>query len=421
VLDLRHRPDAYPVYLISSAAWAFFFTLITTVNLVYQVETAGLSPLQLVLVGTVLEGTAFLFEVPTGIVADVYSRRLSVIIGMALTGLGFLIEGFFPVFGAILLAQVVWGTGYTFISGAQEAWIVDEVGEANAGRVLMRGSQLAQVGGLLGVLPSVLLATLALNVPILAGGAGYLLLALFLILRMPETHFQPAPREGRSSYRQMVHTFGEGARLVRGRPILLTLIVVVAVLGAASEGLDRLSTPHLIENVGLPSLGGLDPVVWFGVISVATSLGGIWAVGWTRRHVNTTSDSVVTRWLFALTSTRIVMTLVFALTGSFAVAFAAYFVNSVCRRTGYPIYAAWLNQHIDSRVRATVLSMNGQADALGQIAGGPAIGALGNVSLRAALAASGLLLAPALALYARASRQGREPAAVAEAGATGSG
>ena len=407
MFNLHRRPDAYPVYLISSAAGAFCFSLISTINLVYQVETAGLSPLQLVLVGTALEGTAFLCEVPTGIVADVYSRRLSVIVGVTLTGLGFLIEGFFPLFGAIVAANVVWGLGYTFISGAQEAWIVDEVGEASAGQVLMRGSQLAQLGALAAIVPSVALASLALNLSILAGGFGYLLLAAFLALRMPETRFRPAPREGRSSYRQMLHTFGEGMRLVRGRPLLLTLIVVVAILGAASEGLDRLSTPHFIRDVGLPSIGGFDPVVWFGVISVCASLGGIAAVGWTRRHVDTTDDRTVTRWLFGLTSTRIVMTLIFALTGSFAVAFVSSLVNSVCRRTGYPIYAAWLNQHIDSRVRATVLSMNGQADALGQIAGGPAIGALGNVSLRAALAASGLLLTPALALYARASRQGR--------------
>ena len=407
MLNLRRRPDAYPVYLISSGVFAFCFALITTVNLVYQVETAGLSPLQLVLVGTMLEGTTFIFEVPTGIVADIYSRRLSVIVGMALIGAGFLIEGFFPVVGAILLAQLVWGIGYTFISGAQEAWVVDEVGEGQAGPVLMRGSQVAQLGGLLAAGPSVLLASLALNVPIVAGGGGFLLLALFLALRMPERRFQPAPREGRGSYRQMLHTAGEGARLVRGRPMLLTLLVVIAVLGAASEGLDRLSAPHLIKDVGLPSIGEFDPVVWFGVLSVATSLGGIWAVGWTRRHVDTRSDAVVTRWLFGLTSTRIVMTLAFALTGSFAVAFGAYFVNSVCRRTGYPVYYAWLNQRIDSRVRATVLSMNGQADALGQMAFGPAIGALGNVSVRAALAVSGLMLSPALALYARAAGQGR--------------
>jgi hypothetical protein len=76
---------------------------------------------------------------------------------------------------------------------------------------------------------------------------------------------------------------------------------------------------------------------------------------------------------------------------------------------GGPLYDAWLVQHIDSSVRATVLSMRGQTDAIGQIVGGPGIGWIGQaVSLRAAIAAAGLLLSPALALYARTIRHGRD-------------
>lgn len=406
MLFRRQRPDAYPVYLIFSGAWALFFSIIVTVNLVYQVETVGLSPLQLVLVGTTLEATAFLFEVPTGVIADVYSRRLSVIIGVVLTGLGFMLEGLVPTFAAVLGAQVVWGIGYTFISGANEAWIVDEVGEANAGPVLLRGSQAAQVGGLIGAPISVALASVALNVPVVTGGALYIVLALVLALRMPETAFRPAPRGERNSWQNMGHTFMEGVRLVRGRPLLLTIIVVAAVLGAASEGFDRLSTAHLIDDIGLPAFGRFEPVVWFGAFSVVGSLLGIAGVGFVRRRLDTRNNRTVTRALFVFTATRLVATVVFALTGSFAIAVVAYVVGGFFRRLAYPVYSAWLNQQIDSRLRATVLSMNGQSDAFGQVAGGPAIGALGNVSLRAAIAVSGLLLAPALALFARAGRQG---------------
>lgn len=411
---LSRRSDAYPVYLIYSAVWALAFSIIATVNLVYQVEVAGLSPLQLVLVGTTLEATTFLFEVPTGVVADTYSRRLSVIIGMALTGAGFMIEGSFPLFPAILLAQVVWGTGYTFISGAGEAWIVDEVGEANAGPVLMRGAQLAMFGGLAGAAISVALASISLNLPILAGGLLFLTLAVFLMWRMPETAFSPAPRGERSSWRALTDTFVEGGKQVRGRPLLLTIILLAAIFGAASEGFDRLNAAHFIKDIGLPAVGGFKPVVWFGVMSVFSSLIGIGLIGRLRHLIDATNSSAVTRALFILTSLRIAATLVFALTGNFAIALIAYWVGGAARRTVYPIYAAWLNQQIDSRVRATVLSMNNQADALGQIAIGPAIGALGNISLRAALAVSGLLLSPALALFARAARQGREAGRVAE-------
>jgi DHA3 family tetracycline resistance protein-like MFS transporter len=408
VFSRGRRPDAYPIYLIYTGAWALFFSIIVTVNLVYQVETVGLSPLQLVLVGTTLEATAFLFEVPTGVVADVYSRRLSVIIGVTLIGIGFIFEGLVPVFAAVLIAQVIWGIGYTFISGAAEAWIVDEVGEANAGPVLLRGSQAAQIGGLIGAPISVALASIALNVPVVAGGVLYLFLAIFLVLRMPETAFHPTPRGERNSWQAMGHTFMEGTRLVRGRPLLLTILLVAAVLGAASEGFDRLSTPHFIDDIGLPAIGGLKPVVWFGVMSMVGSLLGIAGVGILRRRLDMKSNAAVTRALFAFTSIRIVATLIFALTGSFAVALPVYLIGGLFRRMGYPVYSAWLNQHIPSHLRATVLSMNGQADSLGQIVGGPAIGWLGNTSLRAALAASGLLLTPALALFARAGRQGND-------------
>jgi len=97
--------------------------MIFTASSVYQITMVGLTPLQLVLVGTTLEVTAFVFEIPTGVVADIYSRRLSVIIGTFLFGLGFLVEGLFPLFWVVLLSQVIWGLGWTFISGAHEAWI----------------------------------------------------------------------------------------------------------------------------------------------------------------------------------------------------------------------------------------------------------------------------------------------------------
>ena len=58
-----------------------------------------------------LELTIFIFEVPTGVIADVYSRRLSVIIGYFLIGLGFLLEGSIPVFAAYCTGTDVMGVG----------------------------------------------------------------------------------------------------------------------------------------------------------------------------------------------------------------------------------------------------------------------------------------------------------------------
>src|SRR5687767_1559114 len=119
--------DAFQTYLFLRAFATFAFTTTFTVSMVYQVQAVGLNPLQMVLVGTTLEIAAFLFEIPTGVVADVYSRRLSIIIGYALMGVGFIFYGI-PTFAMVLFAQVLWGIGYTFTSGATDAWIVDEIG-----------------------------------------------------------------------------------------------------------------------------------------------------------------------------------------------------------------------------------------------------------------------------------------------------
>src|SRR5688572_22202947 len=102
---LRQRPprraDALLIYLILEGASSLFFQLMITIYVVYWTTIAHLDPLQIMLAASVFEGTIFLCEIPTGVVADVYSRRLSIITGVCLGGLALLIEVFLPVFGAI--------------------------------------------------------------------------------------------------------------------------------------------------------------------------------------------------------------------------------------------------------------------------------------------------------------------------------
>src|SRR5215213_1471741 len=105
------RLGPYPVYLFISGAFAVFFMLYATIASVYRIQTVGLNPLELVLVGTVLELATLIFEVPTGVFADTYGRKPSVVVGFLLIGAGFALEGSIPVFTAVLAAQVFWGIG----------------------------------------------------------------------------------------------------------------------------------------------------------------------------------------------------------------------------------------------------------------------------------------------------------------------
>jgi MFS transporter, DHA3 family, tetracycline resistance protein len=114
------------------------------------------------------------------------------------------------------------------------------------------------------------------------------------------------------------------------------------------------------------------------------------------------------RILIVLTVLQLAAILVFGFAGGLVVALGGYWLYSLTRSLSNPAYMTWLNQNItDSRVRATVISFSGQIDAVGQAGGGPVVGAIGNAwGIRAALAASAAVLAPAVALYARALRHG---------------
>jgi DHA3 family tetracycline resistance protein-like MFS transporter len=401
------RLGAYPAYLILQGGYALAFSLVVTVNLIWQAEVAGLNALQLVLVGTLLETTTLLAEVPTGVVADVYSRRLSIVIGVFLSGAGFLLEGTVPRFEAILLAQVIWGIGATCLSGATEAWISDEIGQGAAGRAFQRGAQVRQITTLIAIPLSVALASLRLNVPIIVGANLMLALGCILVLTMPETGFiRPENSENnRTTLHAMTRTLREGVSAVRAAPVVLTLLLMAAFFGMTSEGFDRLWTIHVLQDFTFPAVDGLDSVAWFGVMRAGALVLSIVGTEAARRWLNTSDGRAVARALFAGDALRIACVAIFGLTSNFGVSVAAFWGASVLRQVNRPIYTAWLNQRLESATRATVLSMGGQMDALGQIVGGPAVGAIGLVSLRAAIVLTGALLAPVLLLYVRAAHQ----------------
>lgn len=401
--------DASRVYFIHSIVESLAFSTVFTVSQVYRVLTVGLDPLQLVLVGTTLEISAFVFEIPTGVLADVYSRRLSTILGVLLTGLSFLIEGSFPVFSAVLIAQVVWGLGWTFISGANEAWIADEIGAERVGPVYLRSTTYGQLANLVAIPLGVVLGRVALNLPFLVGGGVFLFLALFLALFMPEEGFKPVPKEERESRRTLSHTFKEGIRLIRVRPVLLAFMGVALFIGMYSEGFDRLKEAHLLANYTLPAYLDLDLVTWFGILRGGGSILTIVATEFTRRKLDLTTDKKLVGALQVSYGLVVFGMLVFALTRRFEIALAAAWLVNTMRATSSPLNSAWINKHIHSSVRATVLSTTNQMDALGQLIGGPIVGAIGTLrSIRAALVTSGILLMPVIPLYQRTVRRSEE-------------
>lgn len=398
------RLNAKFVYLFIQFSASVFFSMMFVVTSLYEATVAGLTPVQLILVGTTLEISAFLFEVPTGIVADVYSRRLSIIIGYILMGVGFLIEGFFPLFATILLAQVIWGLGYTFTSGATQAWITDEVGEAEANKLFLRATQVGLFASLVGMGLAMWVGANNVALPIQVGGLGVVLIGILLAFIMPETGFHPTPREDRNTWQHMWHTFRQGVDTVRARPHLMSVVGVGLFYGIYSEGFDRLWVKHLLDNFELPIIFGGNQVAFFAVLRVVATVLTIFAVRFVEKRVDTSSPIAIGRAMSLVTGLISASLIGFALSPLLLLSLGLYISISILRDVAGPLQGAWVNQKLDSGIRATVHSMFGQVDAIGQMLGGPIVAGIAAISSAvASLVTSGLLLTPALFFVNRAN------------------
>jgi DHA3 family tetracycline resistance protein-like MFS transporter len=133
-----------------------------------------------------------------------------------------------------------WGSGWTFESGALQAWIVDELGGRDLQRVFLRGSRWGYAGALAGLVSGAALAAVALRLPIAVGGILFLGLAVALALVMPERGFQRRASGVRFPFHDLARSALEAGREVRVHPILRLIVTITFFFGAFTEGIDRL-------------------------------------------------------------------------------------------------------------------------------------------------------------------------------------
>ena len=395
-----NKLSAYKTYLLFSAITAMCFSLVATVMIVYHIETVHLNPLQLILVGTTLEVACFIFEIPTGIVADVYSRKLSIVIGVVLTGVGFILEGSISSFVFVLVAQIVWGLGSTFISGSLEAWIAEEEKNKDLDEIYIKGAQAGQIGSVIGIVLSTVIANLSVRLPIIVSGVLFIILALFLWLYMPENNFKPSAPGDLNTFKKMVYTFKSGLKFVKSKSIIMILLAVTLFYGLSSEGYDRLSNAHFLQDTTLPKLGNLSSVTWFGIFGILGMILSFIVMHFMAKNLKNEDNRKNGKLLLCINILYISSMLIFALTRNFSLMLIAYLATNTFRIINEPIFSAWLNGHIDDNSRATVLSINGQMNSLGQILGGPIIGIIAtNISVSIGIVCTSLLVAPVLVLY----------------------
>jgi MFS family permease len=364
------------------------------VTSVYLVVDADLSPAQLVLIGVAQGVVALVFEVPTGVVADTISRKWSLVVSQALMGTAMIATGLVTDFAPLLATQMLWGLSWTFASGADVAWITDELDQpARISVVLMRSGRAQLTGaaaGLLGV--GALALLLQRSTAMVLAGAAMLLLGPYVALRFREQRFVPtSTKRWSASWSILVR----GTALARrSRPILLMFAATFLVNGAAASG--RLQ-PRRLVDIGLPS----DPVVWFTALGVLTLLVGAAALRIVEPHI----DDVRTAprgYVIACAAGAVgVIALAVApeeASGSAAVLLVAGIALPLTRILG----TIWVNRQTSGDVRATVHSFLAQAEYLGEIVCGLAIAVVArSAGLSPALVTCGALFAITILLVHR--------------------
>lgn len=400
-------------YYLLEGGQAFCMAVLWTLATVYFVEGLRLDPLQLVLLGTALEAAYFLTEIPTGVVADVYSRRLSILIGLVLLGGSFVVAGFAVDYPVLIATQVAAGVGFTFLSGATNAWLAGEIGETAVGPVLIRAGQVGRVAGVAGALVSAALSSVALNLPLVVGGGLLVVLAALLAVGMREHGFTRSQDAVASPWRETWKGFQAGLAAVRAAPLLLMLCALELFMGSSMEGFDRLRDAHLLTNFSFPSLAGFPTAYWFAILNIAGSILTLIVVEPLRPRLEklTRAPASVAYGLLAFDALSLAALVGFALAGDFWIAAAGILLRTVAFGLGQPLFQAWMVQNTQPATRATAMSFVGQAHAFGEMAGGPGVGWIGSrFGLRAALLAAAALLTPALPFYLIAARRPAPPA-----------
>jgi len=334
--------------------------------------------------------------------------------------------GVYPIFAVALLTGFIEAIGDTCVSGALQAWITDEVGTEQVGKVFLRGRQISIPANWIGIVLSIALAAwFNCQVPIVLGGAMWFVLTIFLILFMPETNFQrvdgAAMPDRAALLRQFEPTlrlFADGVRLVRGSRTVMLLFVAQFFGMAFFSSFYKFSRANILQSFKLPILilpvlGVLNENVWIGMREMLQGVFCLIGMEGVRRHIDLNQTGMAARVLIGVHILILMGLGVFAATGNLLLAMIAWLVVGGLQEIGNPITETWLNQNVPSSIRATVISMGSQVGALGQMGGSTSLGAFGDrFGVRRALGLSGLFLVPILVLYGRSVPWSRQPSKV---------
>ena len=377
-------------------------SLIWGINTLFLLD-AGLSNLEAFAANAFFTAGMVLFEVPTGVVADLWGRRRSFLLGtLTLSGATAAYVGLWAMdapFWQWAVVSVLLGLGFTFFSGATEAWLVDALQatgyQGTMEKVFGRGQVITGIATLVGSAGGGFLAQATnLAVPFVLRAA--VLVAMFAVafVLMRDLGFTPAERSGPiAEVRQILSaSIHYGWRV----PAVRDLMLAGAFTGGVSIYAFYALQPYLLELWGDPKAYGVAGVA-AAVLSAAQIAGGLLALRVRRFFARRTSA------LLFLDAVAAASILAAGLAAQFYVVMALTVVWGMVFAAGLPIRQAYLNASIPSRQRATILSFDSLVASSGGVVAQPALGRAADVwGYPATFVASGIIHAFALPFVAHA-------------------
>jgi MFS family permease len=390
------------LYTLSAAA-------IWGVNTLFLLA-AGLSFFEVFLANAAYSLGTVLFELPTGVVADTLGRRVSFLLSVAVLAASTLLYvGLAEVDAGVVafgLASILMALGFTFYSGAMEAWVVDALAATGyrglLDRVFARGQQVTGVAMLVGTIGGGLLGQIDLSIPYLV--RSLLLAALFVVafVVMHDIGFVPRRVRARELPAEVRRTARAGVAFGWSqRPIRLLMLASAIETGFFMWAFYA-SQPYLLDLLD-------SDAVWIaGAVTAGIACSTI--VGNQIVNVAARYCGRRTTLLLAAGAVQSVAAVVMGLTASFWVALPALLVLTAGLGVIGPVRQAYLHQVIPSEQRATVISFDSLVSGGGGVVGQVGLGALGEArSVGSAFVVGGLATAGALP-FVRAVRRLGGPA-----------
>jgi MFS family permease len=366
------------VYLLLTVLSTLSASFIWGINTLFLLD-AGLNNAEAFAANAFFTAGMVVFEVPTGALADIWGRRVSYLLGAG-TLLGSTLlylamwQAHAPLWGWAV-ASVILGLGFTFFSGATEAWLVDALGASgfreSLESVMARGQVVGGAAMLAGsVAGGVIAQATNLGMPYVIRSVclGLTLVAAFFLMK--DIGFTPDRSKG---------PLAEVRRVLRGtldngwrKPPVRWLMLAAVFLGGVDMFAFYALQPYLLELYGDQKAFGIAGLA--AAIVAGTEMLAGFVVPLVRRLFQRRTSTLLAMSLAGITSLALI-----GMTRSFPLAIVLLVIWGLTFSATVPIRQAYLNGIIPSRERATVLSFDNLMGSAGGVAAQPALGRAADV------------------------------------------